>query len=186
MAQAITKVIGLELAAFLVLNFTEIDVWRRQQRRVLVDVCLLDFKGSTAVFTSRLTERNINEQMLSLGLRSVQIVEIQGSQGSSSTTNTVTHEDKSGANNIQIAIIVGIVGCLALIAGSTCIWYWRRSNKRQQIQVSRRSDIPGVSKFLRAEVLVSTHGVPDHHIDFDNNGNEPGVWLQVLACNEYL
>ncbi len=186
MAQAIIKIIGLELAASLVLNFTEIDVWRRQQRRVLVDVCLLDFKGSTAVFMSRLTERNINEQMLSLGLRSVQIVEIQGSQGSSSTTNTVTHEDKTGANNIQIAIIVGIVGCLALIAGSTCFWYWRRSNKRQQTLVSRRSDIPGVSRFLRVKVLVLIRGVSNHHIYFDYNGNEPAVWLQVLACGVYL
>ncbi len=69
MARAIANVIGLsELSGSVVLNFTETEIRRRQQKGVLVDVGLQDFKGSTTAFASILTEYNINTQMLLLGL----------------------------------------------------------------------------------------------------------------------
>jgi hypothetical protein len=144
MVQAIARVIGLsEGGGSIFLNFTETDIRRGQQRGVLVDVYLLDFKGSADRFTSRLTESSLNEQMLLLGLRSVKIVSKtensnQGlAVGSSSSTNTTDgSENSSGASKIIIIIIGGVVGGLALIAVSACLVYWRRSNKREQSNVS--------------------------------------------------
>jgi hypothetical protein len=141
MAKAIATAIGNSaLEDYVTLNFTEVDIRRSQQRGVLVDVGLRDFKGSIAAFTSSLTESSINTQMVSLGLRPVQLVMVN----SGSPLMTITIENKTSsvpenggstnANSTVIAGAAGAVGALALIAG--CLfWRRRRSGKRKQSNV---------------------------------------------------
>ncbi len=132
MAQAIASVIGFSASA-VVLNFTETSFQRRgfnlkfkllQQRSVLVDVGLRDFQGSPALFSSSLTEGNINSQMSLLGLRSVQIVSNPGSYVTTSKSTSVasinisavtTPESSTGGNNLMVAIIGSIAGTVAFI-----------------------------------------------------------------------
>ncbi len=150
-ALAFARVIGhSELAGSIILNFTEVSIFRRQQRGVLVDVGMLasDFWDSAAEFTSRLTESNINAQMLSLGLRSVQIVQnssiINWSPMSKPGEKTTPDklENERGTYSTPMTIIVGfVVGSLLLIALSAGLlhWYWRRARKQLKTHVSKGS-----------------------------------------------
>ena len=133
MAQAISNVIGFSVSE-VVLNFTEANFQRRgfkfkllQQWGVLVDVGLRNFQGSPVLFSSSLTESNINSQMLLLGLRSVQIVSNSGSYVTTSKSTvasvasinisaaTTTPESSTGGNNLMVAIIGSIAGTVAFI-----------------------------------------------------------------------
>jgi hypothetical protein len=145
MARAIATAMGNSaLEDYVTLIFTEVEIRRSQQRGVLVDVGLRDYQGSTAAFTSSLTESNINTQMLSLGLRPVQSVLVKsGSPGSPLTTSTIENKTSSvpeivGSTNLNITVIAAAacaVGAFASIAG--CLyWRRRRSGKSKPLNVS--------------------------------------------------
>ena len=126
------------LAESVILKFTEVDIRRSQQRGVLVDVGLRDYQGSTAVFISRLTESNINTQMLALGLRPVQVLAFNsGSPPATSSIVNRTSEvpEYSSTNSTMIVIGACVVGALSVIAGFFYL-RWRRSSKNKHSNVS--------------------------------------------------
>ncbi len=136
MTKAIAAAMGNSaLADYIALNFTEVDI-RRSQRGVLVDVGLRDYQGSIAALTSSLTEDNINTQMLSLGLRSVQLVVGSPIMTSSIANKSSSVPEKSGstdsstASTIVIVVCVG-VGVLILIAG--CCYYRKLASKKSNV-----------------------------------------------------
>jgi hypothetical protein len=103
MSQAIANTIGVSVNS-VVLSFTEVLLQRRhllQQRGVLVDVGLQNYLGSPDDFTSSLTESNLNAQMVSLGLRSIQNLEVLTNAMSRSTqaaSSTSTNNTNSSSN----------------------------------------------------------------------------------------
>jgi hypothetical protein len=151
MASAIATAIGNSaLAESVLLSFTEIEILRRQQRGVLVDVSLKNYQGTPADFRASLTESNINTQMLSLGLRAVQlVVEDLSSLPLTSFSNIANRtssvdvptssvnvpESGSGTNIVMIAIGVCTAGAFVVIAGCVC-WRWRLSSKSKKKNVS--------------------------------------------------
>ena len=142
MAKAIATAMGNSaLVDYVTLNFTEVDIRRLQQRGVLVDVGLRDYQGSTAAFTSSLTESSINTQMLLLGLRPVQSVVVNS--GSPLMTSIIENKtsgvpENGGSTNLNSTVIAAAacaVGAFVSIAG--CLyWRRRRSGKSKPSNVS--------------------------------------------------
>jgi hypothetical protein len=136
MAAAIANVIGVD-AMYVFLRFTEINLQRRQlmqQKGVLVDVILLGFKGSPAVFASNLTESNINRQMVASGLKQVQIISATNEQSNGSGTSNSTPQPLPISSNQPVdngAIIGGVIGGVAIVAvaGAACIYFRKQKLK---------------------------------------------------------
>ncbi len=147
MASAIATAIGNSaLPESVLLSFTEIDILRRQQRGVLVDVSLKNYQGTPADFIASLTESNINTHMLSMGLRAVQLVmedllslPLTSSLNIANRTSSVNVPDiGSGTNIVMISIVVCTSGAFVVIAGCVC---WRRrlsiNSKKKNVSVSQ-------------------------------------------------
>jgi hypothetical protein len=128
MATVIANLIGFDPSAIF-LNFTEKNIHGRQllQNFVIVDVMLLAFKGSPAEFASILTDSNINVHMVSMGLRSVQVIVAQVNSSGTAISSTSTT-----SSVLPLGILIGVVLGGFFIAAAGVAYVFLRQ-KRQRI-----------------------------------------------------
>jgi hypothetical protein len=143
------NIIGLGMTS-IKLSFKETVLLRwhlLQQKGVLVEVSLQleDYLRSPAGLALSLTENSLNEQMVFLGLRPIQSLEvlIHGINQGTNNTNSSTPSPSLGStatsySSMDIVISV-VIGCIALIVGGIIYIFWRR--RRAQINVSF-TDLP--------------------------------------------
>ncbi len=77
MSLAVANVLGI-ISSNVVLSFTTSVFDRRQQAGVLVSAGITDSQVSAASYASRLTQDKLNTEMVALGLKSIQLVQITG------------------------------------------------------------------------------------------------------------
>jgi hypothetical protein len=133
MATAIANVIGRD-SKDIALSFSETDIQGRRllvQKGVLVDVILLNFKGSPDVFASNLTESNINSQMVSMGLKPVQVMAQKSEQTNGS--GTFTSKPSTTSSELSVGGIIGVVIAGVFVVSAAGGAYILLQKKKQNI-----------------------------------------------------